>query len=249
MEFSDVVLGLALNDEPKFAPSYGLKRTTSVINKLYNIGVNVHLMAWMHRDAVFVHDCITYLSKLALDTGADSILLDCEKDWHNGSVDPSTVIMHGILQNHFFRAGDFDLGVTGLSFLHPTVKHLAEVCDYVIPQAYSIWKPGKENHWSHSDHTEPYYQQRKSYDDWSACEKPIILGLSNYWASRPKRMFTTSSKHNFLPKMSTEESLKQSISGAFECNVDGIAYWSLKWFSGKGKNKDIARRVFMEYFK
>lgn len=243
--FTDVVLGLALPKTARFTPLYGGKRVVNTIKKIYDqLDVNVHLMSWMHRESKFVWECTNYLSKLAIDTCAESILLDTEKDWHNGNIKPETVVRHGILTNPFYKAGNFELGVTGLSFLHPTVKPLLEVCDYCIPQAYSIWKPGQEDHWSHSESTEPYHQQRRSVDDWSVCNKNIILGLSNYWASRPIREVGGLSKF----KIDTEESLTRAINGAMSKNVYGVAYWSLKWFKGKGKNRQIAREVFKKYF-
>ncbi len=232
--FTDVVLGVVLPKTNKFKPSYSTAKIVAAVDDLRQLGVRVHIMAWIYRQKTYIRQCGDWMCRICRETGAESGMLDAEKDWHKGwgiSAPEAAKLVKQV-----FAEMPCPLGVTGLSNLHQTVKPLLEVCDYGLGQAYSIWKPNSPDHWSHSRSTEPLTQQLTSWASWSEGGKPLVMGLSNYWAKRPARFGN-------LPLMDARQSLLKSLEGTRQAGADEVAYWSLKWLHGEGASRKIARQI------
>lgn len=230
--FTDVVLGVGVIKSGRFKPKYSDSRIVESAEKIHALGARVHVMSWIKRQRTFIKDLAKWLPEICEATGSATGLLDAELEWHRNfgiSAEDAAELMSQEL-------GEMPcpVGVTGLSNLHKTVRPLLGVCDYGLGQAYSIWKPDKK-HWSHSRATEPGAQQATSWTSWGAAGKPLVMGLSNYWARRPARFG--------LPAMSARESLETAIEAARRVGATEVAYWSLKWLHGAGAARVTAREV------
>ena len=117
------------------------------------------------------------------------------------------------------------LGTTSLLKIPEKVKPLAEISDYTIPQAYSVWFPTKKNHWSHDDIFTPAIAQKIAFKSWNDYSKKIVIGLACYYETRP----------GWIQKRSLRESLEATL----DLGINEVAYWDIKQCVGKGPKKDI----------
>ena len=233
MGFTDVVLGMGVVKDSAFQPQYAASRIVAGAEALKKRGVRVHVMSWVSRQRTFIKAMCRWLIEICEQTEAASALLDAEGYWHKGKgITPEDA---AALVKSSLEGLSCALGVTGLSRLHKTVRPLLDVCDYGLGQAYSIWKPNESEHWSHDLSTEPGKQQLSSWASWGAADKPLVMGLSNYWAARPARFG--------LPKMSAEASLKKALEGAIQVGATEVAYWSLKWLGANTAAGEVARQM------
>jgi len=232
LKFTDVVLGVVTEQHSVFTPKYSDARVIAAADKLRTLGVRVHIMAWLRRDRKFIRKCAQWMKAITAATQAASGLLDAEKHWHLGAGISATKAAALVARE--FDGMPCSLGVTGLSDLHRTVRPLLDVCDYGLCQAYSIWKPGRTEHWSHSRGTTPKQQQIKSWSSWGAgTNKPLVMGLSNYWTRRPSQPET--------PAMDAHTSMEAALRGATLVGATEIAYWSLKWLHGASPARQTVR--------
>lgn len=216
--FTDVVLGIQARYN-NWRVAYSTASIREIADTLRKMGCRVHLMGWFTRKKRFIVTGARDLCRISNAVGPDSIMLDAELHWHR-TYDIS--LKDAVeLTSTLFADRPCKLGVTGLARMHSTVKALLEVCDYGLPQAYSIWRPRVENHWSHSPATEPVTLQRTAWNTWSKGNKYLVMGLSCYWASRPDRFAG-------LKSMDQMTSMRLSIKESKRLGADQFAYWSLK---------------------
>ena len=219
--FTDVVLGLGLMKQAYgsfYCPSK-MSAISACATSLRSIDVRVHVMTWIKRNRTFIKDMASWIRAVSDAVSPASVLLDAEGMWHKGagiSAGEGAALVQQLLPDLPCR-----LGVTGLSNLHGSVKPLLRVCDYGLCQAYSIWKPRDPNHWSHGPGTAPGAQQQASFASWKTANKPLVMGLSNYWAARPANSGAAAT--------SATDSLQQSLDGAIAAGATEVAFWSLKW--------------------
>ena len=232
MGFTDAVLGIGDDSDGRFRCKYSTARIVASAEAVRALGVRVHLMSWVRRQKTFIDEMAAVLLPLCREADAATLMLDAEGSWHRYQGISAAAAAARVRER--LRGLPCPLGVTGLSNLHKTVAPLLAVCDYGLGQAYSIWKPGGA-HWSHGAATEPGPQQAASFASWGTGNKPLIMGLSNYWAARPAR--------NGLPPMDVETSLNTSLQAAETAGANEVAYWSLKWLRQKSNAAKIARRI------
>lgn len=175
-------------------------------------GLVPHIMYWVFRDNAFIDSMVDHVNKSTRNVKVESILLNCEKDYHDGSFESQKCAK-------YIRAklSNYRIGVVGLPSLHKTVKDLLAVCDYGMPEAYSIWFPQTESHWSHSKATFPGTMQDAAYLEWN--HRPLVMGLACYFGARP-----ASTAH---PDMSKELTMSMSINETIRLGVDNMAFWSM----------------------
>ncbi len=227
MKLTGGVPGDVTSESKTFKQHVSDQHIKDSVSKLKDMGIRPHLMAWIRRDKQYIEDCCSWMRSIVEASGAHSAMLDAEHDWHNGSFDVSDAVD---LVAKKFEGRAFKLGITGLSAMHSTVGPLVEASDYGLGQAYSIWKPNADGHWSHNDSTEPGIEQHASWESWKQAGKYLVMGLSNYWASRPKRTV----KGKTVPEMSQLESLQTCLDASVQVGAAQIAYWSLKHLRGTG---------------
>lgn len=239
--FTDIVLGVTTNRK-QFKLNYTKKKWADAAKMSWRYNLTPHFMVWAIRKQSAIEDTFDVLVPLIKDTGVESLMFDAEGTWHKGrEIGPTAAA--GIVRD---VADEYSLkvGVTGLDRLHSTVKPLAEVCDYILPQAYSFWKPvqlcNDGKHWSHSAHTFPGVQQRKAFESWNLPSKDFVMGLACYWGDRPKNRLTPTITDAQSMRFSMTETIavwydidarlqKDPAAGKFR----GAAYWSGKHLRGK----------------
>jgi hypothetical protein len=194
-------------------------------------GLYPHLMIWAKRKEPFLDSALDWLLEMCSRAPElHSVLLDCEGHWHRGTLDKEEAA--NMVGN---RLADIKVGVTGLTKLHPTVLPVAECADYVVPQAYSFWKPGGA-HWSHSRSTFPQTMQATAELSWSLENADLIMGLGCYWAGRPVQGLT--------PKLEPIQTMRASAIETVALGVDTAWYWSLKWARAKSAHGRQVRQFF-----
>jgi hypothetical protein len=227
--FTDVVLGITIG-RTKWRRSMSDQQVIDNARWLIDNGMRVHIMVWLSRDAAFIRALITDIKNLidkCLDNAITitSIIYDAEREWHNGkyNVDRAIDLLESALHTYIRVCSNILIGVTGLADLHKHVAKLLAVCDYGIPQAYACWFPpsvtkGKK-HWSHSLSTEPRRIQREAHRTWGKYDAPLVMGLANYYLTRPPRFG--------LPRMSAQENLEACADETLRLGYNRVAYWSL----------------------
>jgi hypothetical protein len=241
--FNDAVLGVGnKNWNPKtgvWAPTYSRDAIVKVASALVDCGVRVHLMPWAIRSKYWLDVAVPWFAETAEAAGCLSVLFDVEKDWHTGSISASKAAK--FIADFMDGIPGVALGVTGLSYLHSSVFLLAAIADYVVPQAYSIWRPVVKNHWSHSSSTFPAVQQAAAYKSWSSIGRTdgIVMGLANYWGARPAQ--------TGCPALKQAQTLMIACAETERLGCLSAWFWSLKWLLRRTRIADEMRRLFGVY--
>lgn len=242
--FSDVVLGIATNTRG-FQVNYTKDKWLRACEQIRAANMTPHFMIWAVRQERFLQKAYETLTPMMYTADVASLLLDAEGTWHKGR--SMTAPAAAKLVGELARDHDVLTGVTGLDRLHRTVAPLAVACDYVLPQAYSCWKPGSQHHWSHSSHTFPGPQQRRAFESWGHPSTPFVMGLAAYWGSRPRR--------GVAPAVSDIQSMRMAMGETIAIwhevanpNSDypegwfrGAAYWSGKHLVGRADRQDFVK--------
>jgi hypothetical protein len=228
LNITDVVLGIE-SEHRSWRLKYSEDQIVETVNKLHNRGLQTHLMCWISRDQEDIIKTAEGMLHLAENSGCKTMLLDAERHWHKGPMLPNRA---AALIADKFAGRTCKLGVTGLANINPTIVDLLKVCDYGLPQAYSIWKPEAQDHWSRSISTEPGCLQIVSWDRWMMYGKPLVMGLSCYWAARPPRYK--------MPAINQIDSMNRCLGTSKVLGAGSVAYWSLKHLH---KNKSAEQRA------
>lgn len=232
LALNDIVLGVWPKDGAIFRPKgWPAGRIREVAEKCQKLGIRAHLMIWAKRRQAFLDSSLDWLREQCRDASElYSVLLDCEGSWHrSGMPAKSAAAMVGD------RLDGVIWGVTGLTALHTTVAPIARLASYVVPQAYSFWKPG-ENHWSHSRSTYPQVMQATAHKSWSTVPGELIMGLGCYWQERPA--------FDKQPKLSELQTMRACAIESTALEVERAWYWSLKWARGRNASGRAARQFF-----
>lgn len=219
---TDVVLGIAGVESKSFELAFSADTIRANCAQLKAVGINPHLMIWLRRSKQFINDSAEVIVPLVTECEPASLMFDVEGHWHKGryNVQDASELVKQVYRDELPNC---PIGVTGLSRMHDTVEILSDTiaADYVIPQAYSVWKPTKDKHWSHSSSTEPGDMQMASYTSWMDGKSwRMIMGLGVYWLRRPSR--------DGKEAMVDGDNLNICIDATRQLGVDSVAYWSLK---------------------
>lgn len=250
--FTDVVLGVA-KSTTEFKLSSTATRWLKACELIRKYGMKPHFMVWAIRERSFIEQTFEVLLPLADQGDVSSLLFNAEGTWHRGKVGGAQALSAQAAANLIRQLrSPLDLGVVGFDRLHTTVLPLAKVCNYIMPEAYSFWKPGGD-HWSHSWHTFPGPQQRRAYDAWwvKLPEKQFVMGLACYWGDRPRRGVAPALYDVQSMRLAMTETVAvwhEAAAPNSPHSLDGFqgaAYWSGKHLRGNTPVKQ-ARRDFMQ---
>jgi hypothetical protein len=195
-------------------------------------------MGWYSRNESFMKRAAPDLIDLAEATQCRTMLGDAEKYWHEGNM---PVDEAADLTKELFANKPCPFGITGLAKLQRSLVKLIDVVDYRMPQAYPIWKPGKEKHWSHSKATEPVTIQETAWNTWNMADNESVIGLGCYWAMRPARYGWA--------KMGQLDSMYRALHTSLALGSKAVAYWSLKHLHGNKwarQRAEFIRRIRLE---
>ncbi len=215
LQVTDVALMLNQYTERTFgittAPARQVEETA---RRLGSLGVAAHLVTWLRPDERFVADAAHRLRPLCAAAGARSLMFDVEEPWTTGN---SEARARAFLARHWpFTGWPCALGATGITYIPPSVRPVAERCDYVLPQAYSAHFQGAVYH--------PGATQPLAHRLWKGLGKPIVMGLAG-WNEilRPGGISET-------------EALQRAIvatEGLRDPAITDVAYWVLEGLAGE----------------
>jgi len=210
MGFDDAIL--CLISKRDFSGMRLPKYVAEDLSLIADCGMTPHIMYWVFRDKSFIDKMVSHFLLSVSGIPIGSVVLNCEADYHVGSFESKACALY--LRSKF---ANFVMSVVGLPGLHSTVKDLLAVCDYGIPEAYSIWFPQEEPHWSHTKSTFPGTMQQDAYADWK--HRPVVMGLGCYFGQRPG--------NQIHPPMSKELTMSMSLNETHRLGVLTAYYWSM----------------------
>ncbi len=243
--FSDVILGISKNRK-KFQITGSKSKWLKAAELIRNYNMKPQFMTWAVRNKSFIEQSFDTLNPMMDQVDVSSHLLNPEVTWHEES---GLSVLAAVKHIKLCR-GDRDVGVVGYDKLHPTVQPLTEICDYIMPMAYSFWKPSTTQHWSHSAHTFPGPQQRRAYESWwlQMPQKQFVMALACYHGKRPQR--------DVAPTLTDLQSMRMAMAETIavwheaaapesphpENSFQGVAYWSGKHLRGDSQVAEDRRK-------
>lgn len=226
---------------PRWRPIWSLAKLEERLAAYRQAGLDPVVMPWAVRELVWLEEAIPWLRHLCEFESKPAALLDAEPDrrrpcWHRGGVRSEAAA-------EFVAEGleGLEWGVSGLDRLHRTVKPLAKLAKFKIPQAYSFWKP-KAGHWSQSRHTFPGRQQDLALDSWTQDDSgdgEVIMGLANYWQRRP-----AAGLHVRFPGLKPAHSLRLAAAETVALGVKAAWYWALEHVFTRRSEGPEVRKFF-----
>lgn len=201
------------------------------------------LMVWAVRRKAWLRRTIDRAVKLAVDMGAQGVLLDCEKEWIR-STDIGGFGAACIVRELFDNAKDkyncsgMLLIMASYSDIPESCIELAAVSDICVPMAYSFWRPTSGAHWSHTNTTFPGMMQARAFASYSQYVDPmkIVMGLGNYNGGRL-------GKQSSVP-VSHMQSMRWSAVETIALGCDAAWWWSLKHLRSRTQRAEDTRRFF-----
>lgn len=228
LQVTDVALMINSENDRAFEISKAKsRRIEEVCWDLEEIAVSSHLVTWLRPTEAYMTRAAAALRPLCLSTGARSLLFDVEGPWVRNVAGESAA--RSVLAR-FWRFQDWPcyLGASGITGLDPQVRPVAELCDYVLPQAYSVAKK--------SSLYRPGTTQRLAHKSWRDLGKQITMGLAGWKLNRYGGISETASMQRSIT--ATEDLRDPTV---FE-----VAYWSLHWLLGSKIRRSFVRQAAMK---
>lgn len=202
-------LDIVVNDHSRWrAPQDFTLRPTATIKRLCELatakGIEVHLMSWVMPHRAYIDRAAEVLVPLCADVGASSLMWDAEEPWTLAK----RRMPYAAAASHLgaaFEGLSCPMGVTGIGYASVAkLGPLAEVCDYVVPQAYSTRSSGLD----------PETAPGKFHKRWAkAFGRPVVLGLAAY-------------RQTGIPGHTAASAMKAAARDAAKYS-DTIIYWNL----------------------
>jgi hypothetical protein len=234
--FRDLIIGLPPKDmhAKRWYPKVNVDRWLRKIEEFkaaFPGRLEIYMMYWGVRNKQWLEDSLSHIKDISDELGTKPVL-DNEGEWHKGNLDPY-VAKDKIVD--VFGSGYI---VTGLDKLRSSLRPVVQSCSLAIPQAYSIWKPKVQNHWSHSSHTFPGYQQVRALNSWSQYidKEKIVQGLSNYWGDRPAT--------GKQPALTQNQTMMLAATQTIDLELFEAWYWTIEFLSHKSAKGRQVRKFF-----
>lgn len=202
---------------PKSFDTYDKKQIVDLSRIARVYGIEVHLMSWVMPHEQYIVEAKEQLAQLMEETGAKSLQWDAEEPWTQGRGDMTHAQAAQLIGELF---SDTSMGVNGIGYAPKTkIGPLAEVCEYVVPQAYATRTSGLH------PATAPY----RFHTRWSkAFKKPVVMGLAAYRQSGIEGFTEAEAIHTAAQKTLLIK------------DVDTLLYWSLYHIR---KNPTVAAEI------
>lgn len=177
-------------------------------------GITPHIMSWVMPQLRYIAE-MGQLVDLCNDGGAESLMLDVEEPWvHARGIDHKSAARDVA---HALKGLDLPggLGVTGIVYhSRKAVGPLAELADYVVPQAYSTNRYGPDKDQINRPDLYPGPMQELAVKRWARYGKRIVMGLAAYDQAG-------------AGGMGTKAAMKAALDTTLELKIDTVAYWWL----------------------
>lgn len=216
-------LDIVVNDHATWrAPHPFTVRSRASIERLARLarrrGIEVHLMSWIMPHAKYIDGAAEALIPLCENVGAVSLQWDAEEPWTlaEQSMGYRRAAQH---LKDAFEPLPIPMGVNGIGFA-PVRKlgPLAEVCDYVVPQAYATSTSGQD----------PATAPKRFFRRWTdRFARPVVLGLAAY-------------RQSGIEGYSISTAMDAAIASAQSTGVETVVYWSLRHIRG---SKQVAASI------
>lgn len=223
LQVTDVALMLNQYKHREFELTWSKARIVDTATSLRDIGVAPHLVTWLRPTESYMRDAAASLRDLCIKTSVRSLIFDAEEPWtlHPNIKGRGQAGARDILSRYwsFFTGWPCLLGVSGVPYIPETVKPLAEVCDFVLPQAYSTHIPERRGRSCLDNRVyRPVITQRTAHKRWRDFGKPIVMGLAAFSLC----LFGGLSRQGAMQKAITAtEDLRDPMVGE-------VAYWSIE---------------------
>ncbi len=148
---------------------------TAKIEKLCKLakarGISVHLTSWIMPHSEYIDAAAATLVPLCAQIGAESLQWDAEEPWTQATGAPARSAAAARIAERFDGLS-CPMGATGIGYT-PVAKFgpLAQICDYVVPQAYATSSSGLL-----PEDAPGKFHRRYS----TSFARPIVIGLAAY---------------------------------------------------------------------
>jgi hypothetical protein len=224
---------------PRFALSLGsLAWLESIAVQLGDMDVATHLVVLLRPTRDFLASTFDVLgplcSRIRTRTGGGSVMFDAEGWWRNPLIRAARAARRPVAEHvgafleASWPAGGWPcpLGVTDIVSIglpgtaaHQAIAPLAERCDYVLPQAYSVASTSAGEDLRARPIYQPGQTQRRAHEIWQAFKKPIVMGLAAWNLNLTGSGSQTAAMQRAVASI---ENLPKPV-------VEQIAYWHLKF--------------------
>ena len=221
--------------------------------QLADMDVDTHLVVLLQPTRDFLMSTFDLLgplcSRIRTRTGAGSLMFDAEGWWRNPLIRAARARRSPVRQHvsdflaRSWPSGGWPcpLGVTDIVSIggpgaaaHEAIAPLAERCQYVLPQAYSVASSSTGEDLRARPIYQPGQTQRRAHEIWQAFKKPIVMGLAAWnlnltgSGSQSAAMQRAVASVENLPKPAVEQ----------------IAYWHLKFlYRADDRTQELFRFV------
>lgn len=200
-----IVNDFAAAREPTDFSTYDKRQIVALAKAAAGEEIDVHLMTWIMPHGTFIEAAGHQLRDLAQQTGARSIQFDAEEPWTQAKKALPYAEAAKRISTYFAGA---TLGANAIVYT-PAAKFgpLAEVCNYLVPQAYATSSSGL-------DPTTVVPKAAHRFRALFGKNKTIVAGLAAY--RQPPKGYTV------------ESSMRAAFAGAVnDPTIHDVVYWSL----------------------
>lgn len=219
----------------------------NIIGYAQNVGLKVHIMAFVYRNAKYVKDALQLL-EFAARFRPKSILLNIEGPGLKGS---ATFEQYADFFEKLRTGLDgtgVDLGVVVIPPYPKVLDFAMKYIDYVILEGYSFWSKDGTRLWSHTFKVYPgEFQDRiikQFIDKWGSDRlHTLVMGLANYDLEIPYNLALV--KKGCMP-LNQAENVERCMESIYKHDISTIAVWSLDHFRGNTAKKKELRTIFID---
>jgi hypothetical protein len=184
-------------------------------------GIETHLMSWIMPHKAYIDRAAQLLVPLCEEVGASSLQWDAEEPWTKATHRMRYADAANCMADKFSGLA-CEMGVAAIGFTPvDKVGPLADICDYMVPQAYSTRTSG----------VKPGFGQKRIHGRYATkFGKKIVMGLAAF-------------RQKDIPNHSVESAMVTCINQANDLNCDTIIYWNLPAIRGSKAVGGVIRSI------
>jgi hypothetical protein len=169
-------------------------------------GISVHLTSWIMPHSEYIDAAAATLVPLCAQVGAESLQWDAEEPWTQATGAPSRASAAARIAERFDGLS-CPMGATGIGYTPiPKFGPLAQICDYVVPQAYATSTSGLL-----PEDAPGKFHRRYS----TSFARPIVIGLAAY-------------RQNGIAGHTPSSAVRAALLASAKLKgVDTVLFWSL----------------------